>query len=154
MLELLTYVHGNADCHELGVEAYKRLILDQAMLLYEPNLHGPQEVPVESSVYNQDQDLGYLVPNVIDLDEGLADWRHRMCGYPDTKHSDVDSSNENDSAPLDIPNGAAVFGNEGDAIYNNLHKQLNLKNPEEENEEEDRDSELVISYTFLKAIGQ
>ena len=53
----MTYIHADADDHQLGVKADQRRVLGQPMLLYEPDLHGPQEVPVQTCIDDQDQYL-------------------------------------------------------------------------------------------------
>lgn len=41
------------------------------MLLDEPDLNSAQEVPVQPSIDDENQNLGDLVPDIVDLDEGL-----------------------------------------------------------------------------------
>ena len=105
------------------------------MLLHKPDLHGPQEVPIQSRVHEQDQDFRNLVPDVIDIDEYLANRRYCVCRDPDTEDSDVDSGDDDYGAPFDIADCAAVFSNKGDTIDDDLHKELDLEDPEEEDEE-------------------
>lgn len=64
-----TYVHHNGDDHELGVELDQGGVFLEAMVLDEALTDGPQEVPVEEGIHNADEDLGDLVPVLVDLDE-------------------------------------------------------------------------------------
>jgi hypothetical protein len=59
-----------------------------------------------------------------------------MCWDPDDENGDVNAGDENDGAPFEISDGFAMFGNESDTVDDNLHEQLNLKHPKEENEEQ------------------
>jgi hypothetical protein len=103
-----TYVHEDRDDHELSVEAYKRLIFLEAMLLDESLLDSSKEVPVKASIDKKDKNLGYTIPDLIDAhkaaiisinlfkfsinDLRLADRRNGMGGDPDSKDSNVDES--------------------------------------------------------------
>ena len=64
----MTYVHENGDNHELGVETDERLVLLQVVLLDESLLDGSEEIPVQSGVDDEDDDLGDAIPDIIDLD--------------------------------------------------------------------------------------
>jgi hypothetical protein len=64
----VTYVHENGDNHELGVKTDERFVLLQIMLLDESLLDSSEEIPVQSGVDNEDDDLGDSIPDVIDLD--------------------------------------------------------------------------------------
>lgn len=142
-----TYVHGDAEHHEFSVEADQRLVLSQAVLLHEPNLDGAQEVPIQSCVDKENQDLGDLVPDVVDLDKGLAHGGNRVRRDPDTEDGDVDGADDDQSAPFEVADGAAVLGDEGNSVDDDLHEELDLECPEEEDEEEDWDTivRLVVS---------
>jgi len=59
-------VHEDRNYHELSVEANKRLILLEAMLLNESLLDGSKEVPIEASIDEKDENLGDTIPNFID----------------------------------------------------------------------------------------
>jgi hypothetical protein len=106
------------------------------MLLYEPLVDCLQEVPVETSIDNKDEHFRNLIPYVVDLYESLRDGRDGMCWNPDDENGDVDASDENDGAPFQLSDSAAVFSNESDPIDDNLHEQLDLEHPKEENEEQ------------------
>jgi hypothetical protein len=64
-----TYIHENGNNHKLGVEADQRLILGQLVLLDQSLLDGSEEVPVETCIDHEDDDLGKTVPDFIDTDE-------------------------------------------------------------------------------------
>jgi hypothetical protein len=106
------------------------------MLLYKPLVNSLQEVPVETGIDNKDKHFRNLIPDVVDLDESIRDGRDGMCWNPNDENGDVDAGEQNDGAPFQIPDSAAMFGNESDPIDNNLHEQLNLEHPKEENEEQ------------------
>jgi hypothetical protein len=137
----VTYVHADGNNHQLRIEAYERLVLCQTDLINKSDLDNAQEVPVETGVNDEDEDLGDLVPDIVDVDKDLADWRNSVGGNPDGKDGDVDGSDDNDCAPLDVADSISVLSNECDSIDNNLHEQLDLKDPEEENEEEHRNAD-------------
>jgi hypothetical protein len=131
----VTYVHADGDNHQLCVEAYERLVLCETDLINKSDLDNAQEVPVEAGVDDEDEDLGDLIPDIVDVDKDLADWRDGVGGNPDGEDGDVDGSDDDDGAPLDVADGISVLSNECDSIDNNLHEQLDLKDPEKENEE-------------------
>ena len=62
-----TYVHEDGNDHELSVEANKRLVLLQIVLLDESLLDGSKEIPVQAGVNDEDDDLGDTIPDIIDL---------------------------------------------------------------------------------------
>lgn len=66
-----TYVHHDGDGHESGVELDQGGVFLEAMVLDEAHTDGPQEVPVEEGIHNADEDLGDLVPVLVDLDEAF-----------------------------------------------------------------------------------
>jgi hypothetical protein len=133
-------VHGNGDDHKLCVEPNQRGVFLQPILLHEPDLDSPEEVPVEGGVDGEDKDLGDLVPNVVDFDKCVASGRIRMRWNPDAKDGDVNGSNEDHSAPLQVTDGASMLGDERDTIDDNLHQQLYFEDVEEEDPEQDRNT--------------
>jgi hypothetical protein len=66
-----TYIHANRQHHELGIETYKWSVLGEAMLFDKPNLNRPQEIPIQSSINDQNEHFGDLVPDIVDFDECL-----------------------------------------------------------------------------------
>lgn len=138
-----TYIHCDTDYHELSIEADKWRILGQTMLLHKPGFHCSKEVPIESRIHDQYEDLRDLIPNGININEGLTDGWYSMRWYPDAENGDVDSGNEDDSAPFDITDCRAVFGDESNPIDDNLHQQLDLEDPEEEDKEENLNANLM-----------
>jgi hypothetical protein len=64
-----TYIHEDRDHHQLRVEADKRLVFCKTMLLNKPVLDGAQEVPVKTSVNEENDDFRDLVPNIVDVHE-------------------------------------------------------------------------------------
>jgi hypothetical protein len=142
-MTLATYVHGNGDDHELGVEGYERLVLGKADLVDKSDLDDAQEVPVQGSIDDENEDLGDLVPNFVDLDEGLAHGWYGVRRNPDTEDGDVDGGDDDECAPFDVADGTPVFGDESDPVDDDLHEQLDLEDPEGQDEEEDRDTVLT-----------
>lgn len=61
-----------------------------------------------------------------------------MCRNEDAKNGNIDESDDDSGAPFELLNGRSVFGNDGDSVDDDLHKQLNLEYPEEQDEEECR----------------
>lgn len=105
-------------------------------MINKSDLHDAQEVPVETGVHDEDENLRDLVPDIVDLDKS---W---MRGYdvrwnPDTEDGDIDGRDNDDGSPLDVPDSFAMFSDECDTVDDDLHEQLNLEHPEEENEEQD-----------------
>jgi hypothetical protein len=54
---------------------------------------------------------------------------------PDAKDCDVDQSDENGGAPLQSPNSGPLLRDDRDSVDDDLHEQLDLENPEKEDEE-------------------
>lgn len=63
---------------------------------------------------------------------------------PDTKDGDIDGSDDNDGTPFDVADGVAMFSNERDSIDDDLHEQLDLEDPEKEDEEQNRNTVLLL----------
>ena len=61
-----------------------------------------------------------------------------MCRYPDTKDGDVDASDNEGRAPFEFKDCRSMLGDDGDSVDDDLQKQLDLKDPEEQDEKEDR----------------
>lgn len=117
------------------------------MLQNKPSLHGAQKIVVESSVDEQDENLGDAVPHSVYIyvsvirglavrhlwprgDIHLAGWWDGVCRNPDAKHCNVDASNGKGGAPFELEYGTPVFCNDGNSIDDDLHEQLDLENPE------------------------
>ena len=115
-------VHGDGDNHQFPVETNKWCVLLQSMLLHEPFLDSPKEVPVESSVDEENNDLGDLIPDGIDSDKCVASRWVGMRWKPDAKDSDVDGGDEEYGAPFEITNGTSMLGDECDSVDDDLHK--------------------------------
>lgn len=58
-----------------------------------------------------------------------------MCWYPDDENGDIDGGDESDGAPFQSSDRAAMFGDESDSVDDDLHQQLDLEYPKEENKE-------------------
>lgn len=54
---------------------------------------------------------------------------------PDAEDGDVDRRDDDDGSPFDVPDSFAMFSDERDTVDDDLHEQLNLEHPEEEDEE-------------------
>ena len=53
----MSYVHSDGENHQFRVEAHKRGVFDQTMLLDEPLLDRGEEVPIQPSIHNKNEDL-------------------------------------------------------------------------------------------------
>jgi hypothetical protein len=58
----------------------------------------------------------------------------------DAKDGNVDARHDGGSSPFDLGDCASVFGDDGDSVDDDLHQELDFKDPEEKNEEEDRNT--------------
>jgi hypothetical protein len=152
-----TYIHQNGNNHELGVEADQRLILGQLVLLDQSLLDGSKEVPVETCIDQEDDDFGKAVPDFVDTDESalvsaysgldeeadnlrVIDRGNSMRWDPNNKDGNVHKSDENSCAPFQLEDCRSMFGDDRNSVDDNLHKQLDLEDPKEQNEEENRDT--------------
>lgn len=142
---MITYVHGNGDDHELGVEGHERLVLCETDLINKPDLDDAQEVPVQGSVDDENKDLGDLVPDFVDLDEGLAHGWYGVRRDPDAEDGDIDDGDKDEGAPFDVADGTPVFGDESNSVDDDLHEQLDLEDPEGQDEEEDWDAVFALA---------
>lgn len=142
---LTTYVHGYRDNHKLRIEAHERLVLCETNLINKPDLNNAQKVPVETSVDDEDEYLGNLIPDIVDLDKSVADRWRSVCGNPDTEDSDIDGGDDNDCTPLYIADSVSVFSDQCNSIDDDLHEQLDLEDPEEEDKEEDWDTVFSLA---------
>jgi hypothetical protein len=124
-----TYIHCNRKDHELGIEANEGSIFGQAILLHKPLLDGAQEVIVQSSVDNQDQNFGDLIPVIVDPDKCTRDRWYGMCWDPDDEDGNVDAGDESNSAPLQSCNSTTVLGDQGNSVDDNLHQELDFEHP-------------------------
>ncbi len=61
---------------------------------------------------------------------------------PNAEDGDVDCRDDDECTPFDVADGISMFGNECNTIDDDLHEQLDLEHPEEEDEEQDRDAIL------------
>lgn len=159
----MTYVHEDGDNHELGVEADEGLILLQVVLLDESLLDGSEEIPVQSGVDDEDDDLGDSIPDIIDLDPSTQQsvtfldiwWMHpnlrltrrrnSMRRDPNNKNSNVDKRNDNRRAPFQLKDSRSMLSDDRNSVDDNLKKQLDLPDPKEQNEEKNRDTRDRVS---------
>jgi len=72
-----------------------------------------------------------------------------MRGDPDAEDGNVDSSNEGSGSPFYVTNCATVLGDQSDTVNDDLHEQLELEDPEEEDGEEDRNTTMHHQYTLF-----
>lgn len=56
---------------------------------------------------------------------------------PDAKDGHVDGGDDGGSSPLEQADGLLALGDDGDSVDDDLHEQLDLEDPEEQDEEED-----------------
>lgn len=117
------------------------------MLLHESLFDCFEEIPVETSVDNEDEHFRDLVPNIVDLYKRLRDWWNSVRRDPYDKHRNVDGSDESDSPPLQFGNCTSMLNDQSYSVDDNLHKKLDFKNPKEENEEENRYALMLSAHT-------
>lgn len=55
---------------------------------------------------------------------------------PDAEDGDINGSDDYNGTPLDVADSISMFGDECDSVDDDLHEQLNLKDPEEEDEKQ------------------
>jgi hypothetical protein len=60
-----------------------------------------------------------------------------MSGDPDAEYGNVDGGDQDDSAPFEPLDRTAMLSDERDSVDDDLHQQLDLEDPEEQNEEQD-----------------
>ncbi|KAI6752387.1 hypothetical protein HG530_013756 [Fusarium avenaceum] len=114
--QVIIGVSGN-NPGSLGVEADQRLVLGQLVLLDQSLLDSSEEVPVETCINHEDDDLGESVPDFIDANESalvsaylsvieiagnlrVIDWGDSMRWNPNNKDGNVHKSDENGRAPF------------------------------------------------------
>ena len=61
-----------------------------------------------------------------------------MCRYPYTKDGNVDASDDEGRAPFEFKDCRSMLGDDGDSVDDDLQKQLDLKDPEEQDEKEEK----------------
>lgn len=76
-----------------------------------------------------------------------------MCGDPDAEDGNIDACNDESSAPFELSDGAFMLGDDCDSVDDDLHEQLNLEDPKEEDEEKHRNAGYV-SWTGPCSIGR
>ena len=69
-----------------------------------------------------------------------------MGWYPDTKDGNVDHGDEHSGTPFHPPDCLWTLCDDSNSVDDDLHQELDLKDPEEENEEEhwNTGKELVL----------
>ena len=132
-------VHGYRHHHELCVEAHEGFVFGEAMLLHKSLLDGVEEIPVEVRIYQQDEDLGNLIPDVVDVDKTgsgisfdtklstqkisrLTRGGNQMCRNPDAKDGNVDGRDDDHCAPFQAGDCTSVFCNQGNPVDDDLHQ--------------------------------
>lgn len=113
-------------------------------MINKSDLDDAQEVPVKAGVHDEDEDFRDFVPNVVDLDESWMGW-YDVRWNPDTEDGDVDGRDDDDSSPLDVTDCLSVFSDERDTVDDDLHEQLDLEDPKEENKEQDRHTICMLA---------
>lgn len=63
-----------------------------------------------------------------------------MGGDENAKHSNIHTSHDPSSGPFHDRNCFPMFGNDGDSVDDDLHQQLDLEHPKEEDEEQYRNA--------------
>lgn len=104
-------------------------------MVHESDLDDAQEVPVETGVNNKDKYLRDFVPDIVDLYKSVADRGYGVRRDPDTEDGDIDCGDDNEGTPLDVADSLAMFSDQSNSVDDDLHEQLDLENPKEEDEE-------------------
>ena len=55
---------------------------------------------------------------------------------PDTEDGDVDGSDDYNGTPLDVADCVSMLSDKSNTVDDDLHEQLDLENPEEQDEEQ------------------
>lgn len=64
-----TYVHTDTDDSETSVISDKGLVLAKAMVVYQTSSDNVDEIPVEESIHQHDQNLGGSIPVFVDVNK-------------------------------------------------------------------------------------
>lgn len=88
--------------------------------------------------------LHWLVPVQALTEEAgnlrVINRRDSMRWDPNNKNGNVHKSDENGRAPFQLEDCRSMFSDYRNSVDDNLHKQLDLEHPEEQNEEENWDT--------------
>lgn len=66
-----TYIHADRENHELCIKANQGRIFGQGVLHNKPSFYSAQKIVVESSVDEQDENLGDAVPHCVYVYESV-----------------------------------------------------------------------------------
>ena len=77
-----------------------------------------------------------------------------MSRNPDAKHGNVDEGQECGGAVLDPPNGLVPVRDDGYAIDDDLHQELDLEDPAKEDKYQERDAGDFIQPLAKDTIGE
>lgn len=88
---------------------------------------------------------------MVDVDVGLR--ALQLCGQPDAEDGDVDYADVAGDGPLHAVDFAGVSVEEADAVDDDLKEDLNLDNPEDEDEKEKLEAAGVLVILFGKRKG-
>jgi hypothetical protein len=69
---------------------------------------------------------------------------------PDAEDGNVDGGDEDEGAPFDVADGTPVFGDESNPVDDDLHEQLDLEDPEGQDEEEDWDTVFALANVSVE----
>lgn len=64
---------------------------------------------------------------------------------PDNKDSDVNCGNSRGSSPFQTLHCTAVLSNDSNPVDNHLHEELDLKDPEEQDKEENKYAAFMLN---------
>lgn len=120
------------------------------MLIQEASLDDVEEIPVEASVNDENEDFGETVPIVVDIDVSamtyqrvnytvrtqyrrsnlrLANRRVKVGGDPDAEDCNVDQGDNHSRSPFQHANGLLTLRNNRNTVNDDLHQQLDLPHP-------------------------
>ena len=86
-----------------------------------------EEVPIQSSIEEEEHHFLYAIPNLINGDESRRDLE--ACWNPDAKDGDVNEKHNGSDSPFQPDGFLRIHHDEGGAVDDNLEDQLGLNCP-------------------------
>jgi hypothetical protein len=93
------YIQSNGNSAQEHVHLIQTSILLQT-ICNKSLLHDIDEVEVEDSIHDSEDDLFASIPDVVQVDIGLANLQ--SSGDPDAEHADVDSEQDKEAEPFEL----------------------------------------------------
>jgi hypothetical protein len=118
-----TYIQSDGDSDEEHVHMIQAGILLQA-ICNKTLLNNPDEVEIEGSVHDGEEDLFHTIPNIVDMDVSFIDLKARR--DPDTEDADIDGQENSETSPLEYRSVAADDHKQADTVDDDLNQTLDL----------------------------